>query len=51
MKMQRLGVGLLAVSLAFIGSIAPAQAAGSLTIWVNSGEEAAYKAASEAWAT
>ena len=49
--MQRLGVGLLAVSLAFIGSIAPAQAAGSLTIWVNSGEEAAYKAASEAWAT
>jgi arabinogalactan oligomer/maltooligosaccharide transport system substrate-binding protein len=49
MKMQRLGVGLLGVSLAFFGSIAPAQAAGGLTIWVNSGEEAAYKAASAAW--
>jgi arabinogalactan oligomer/maltooligosaccharide transport system substrate-binding protein len=30
--------------------MAPAQAAGGLTIWVNSGEEAAYKAASAAWA-
>lgn len=47
--MQRLGVGLLGVSLAFFGSIAPAQAAGGLTVWVNSGEEAAYKAASAAW--
>ncbi len=50
MKLQRLGVGLLGVSLAFFGSIAPAQAAGTLTIWVNSGEEAAYKAASADWA-
>lgn len=50
MKLHRLGVGLLGVSLAFFGSIAPAQAAGSITVWVNSGEEAAYKAASAAWA-
>ena len=50
MKLQRLGVGLLGVSLAFFGSIAPAQAAGSITVWVNSGEEAAYKAASADWA-
>jgi arabinogalactan oligomer/maltooligosaccharide transport system substrate-binding protein len=49
MKMQRLGVGLLGVSLAFFGSMAPAQAAGNLTIWVLSGEEAAYKAATAAW--
>lgn len=48
--MRRLGVSLLGVSLAFFGSIAPAQAAGGLTIWVNSGEEAAYKAASASWA-
>ena len=50
MKLHRLGVGLLGVSLAFFGSIAPAQAAGSITVWVNSGEEATYKAASAAWA-
>ena len=50
MKLHRLGVGLLGVSLAFFGLTAPAQAAGSLTIWVNSGEEAAYKAASADWA-
>lgn len=48
--MRRLGVSLLGVSLVFFGSMAPAQAAGGLTIWVNSGEEAAYKAASAAWA-
>jgi arabinogalactan oligomer/maltooligosaccharide transport system substrate-binding protein len=29
--------------------MAPAQAAGSITVWVNSGEEASYKAASAAW--
>ena len=50
MKLHRMGVGLLGVSLAFFGSIAPAQAAGSITVWVNSGEEAAYKAASASWA-
>jgi arabinogalactan oligomer / maltooligosaccharide transport system substrate-binding protein len=50
MKLQRLGVGLLGVSLALFGTIAPAQAAGTLTVWVNSGEEAAYKAASADWA-
>ncbi len=50
MKLQRLGVGLLGVSLALFGAIAPAQAAGSLTVWVNTGEEAAYKAASADWA-
>jgi arabinogalactan oligomer/maltooligosaccharide transport system substrate-binding protein len=50
MKLHRLGVGLLGVSLAFFGSMAPAQAAGSITVWVNSGEEATYKAASAAWA-
>lgn len=50
MKLHRLGVGLLGVSLAFFGSVAPAQAAGTLTVWVNSGEEAAYKAASADWA-
>jgi maltose-binding protein MalE len=49
MKLHRLGVGLLGVSLAFFGSMAPAQAAGSITVWVNSGEEASYKAASAAW--
>jgi maltose-binding protein MalE len=49
MKLHRLGVGLLGVSLAFFGSMAPAQAAGSITVWVNSGEEAPYKAASAAW--
>ena len=48
--MRRLGVSLLGVSLVFFGSMAPAQAAGGLTIWVNSGEEAAYKAASASWA-
>jgi len=50
MKLQRIGVGLLAVSMAFMGSIAPAQASGAITIWVNTGEEAAYKAASADWA-
>ena len=50
MKLQRLGVFLLGVSLAILGSMVPAQAAGSITVWVNSGEEAAYKAASAAWA-
>jgi arabinogalactan oligomer/maltooligosaccharide transport system substrate-binding protein len=51
MKLQRLGVGLLGVSLALFGAIAPAQAAGkSLTVWVNSGEDLAYKAASADWA-
>lgn len=50
MKKQRLGVGLLSAALLVFGSIAPAQAAGTLTIWVNSGEEAAYKAASADWA-
>ena len=50
MKLQRLGVFLLGVSLAIFGSMVPAQAAGSITVWVNSGEEATYKAASAAWA-
>lgn len=50
MKLQRLGVFLLGVSLAIYGSMVPAQAAGSITVWVNSGEEATYKAASAAWA-
>ncbi|MSX65706.1 MAG: extracellular solute-binding protein [Actinobacteria bacterium] len=50
MKLHRLGVGLLGVSLAFFGSIAPAQAAGTLTIWVNTGDADAYKAASSDWA-
>ncbi len=50
MKLQRLGVFLLGVSLAVFGSMVPAQAASSITVWVNSGEEAAYKAASAAWA-
>jgi maltose-binding protein MalE len=50
MKMQRLGVFLLGVSLVIFGSMVPAQAAGSITVWVNSGEEATYKAASAAWA-
>ena len=50
MKLHRLGVGLLGVSLALFGSVVPAQAAGTLTIWVNSGEEAPYKEASAAWA-
>ncbi|CAB4928846.1 unannotated protein [freshwater metagenome] len=50
MKLHRIGVGLLALSMAFIGSIAPAQASGAITVWVNSGEEAAYKAASADWA-
>ena len=48
MKLQRLGVFLLGVSLAIFGSMVPARAAGSITVWVNSGEEAAYKAASAA---
>ena len=51
MKLQRLGVFLLGVSLAIFGSMVPAQAAGSITVWVNSGEEAAYKAASAAWSS
>ena len=51
MKLQRLGVFLLGVSLAIFGSMVPAQAAGSITVWVNSGEEATYKAASAAWAS
>ncbi len=50
MKLQRLGVCLLGVSLALVGSVMPAQAAGTLTVWVNSGEEASYKAASADWA-
>jgi maltose-binding protein MalE len=50
MKMQRLGEFLLGVSLVIFGSMVPAQAAGSITVWVNSGEEATYKAASAAWA-
>jgi len=50
MKLQRLGAGLLGVSIALFGSVVPAQAAGTLTVWVNSGEEAAYKAASASWA-
>ena len=50
MKLQRLGVFLLGVSLVIFGSMVPAQAAGSITVWVNSGEEATYKAASAAWA-
>lgn len=50
MKLQRLGAGLLGVTLAIFGSIVPAQAAGTLTVWVNSGEEAAYKSASADWA-
>ena len=48
--MQRLGEFLLGVSLVIFGSMVPAQAAGSITVWVNSGEEATYKAASAAWA-
>ena len=50
MRKSRLGVGLLSAALLAFGSIAPAQAAGTLTIWVNSGDEAAYKAASADWA-
>ena len=50
MKLRRLGVGLLGASLVLFGSIAPAQAAGTLTIWVNGGDESAYKAASSDWA-
>jgi arabinogalactan oligomer/maltooligosaccharide transport system substrate-binding protein len=50
MRKHRLGVGLLSAALLVFGSIAPAQAAGTLTIWVNSGEEAAYKAAASDWA-
>jgi len=49
MRIRRLGVGLLGLSLALSGAIAPAQAASTLTVWVNSGEEAAYKAASADW--
>jgi len=50
MKLRRLGVGLLGASLALFGSIAPAHAASTLTIWVNSGDADAYKAASSDWA-
>jgi arabinogalactan oligomer/maltooligosaccharide transport system substrate-binding protein len=50
MRKSRLGVGLLSAALLAFGSIAPAQAAGTLTIWVNSGDEAAYKSASADWA-
>ena len=50
MKKHQLVVGFLSAALLVFGSTAPAQAAGSLTIWVLSGEEAAYKAASSAWA-
>lgn len=50
MRTRRLGVGLLGLALVLAGSVAPAQAASTLTIWVNSGEEAIYKSASADWA-
>ena len=50
-KVLRLGVGLLVGSMMAAGLSVPAQAAGTLTIWVNSGEEATFKSASAAWAS
>ena len=50
MKLKHLGVGILGASLALFGATVPAQAAGTLTIWVNTGEEATYKAAAADWA-
>lgn len=50
MKLRHVGVGLLGFSIALLGVTVPAHAAGTLTIWVNGGEEATYKAASASWA-
>ncbi len=50
MKLRHVGVGLLGLSIALTGAVVPAHAAGTLTIWVNGGEEATYKAAAASWA-
>ncbi|CAB4336439.1 unannotated protein [freshwater metagenome] len=50
MKIRHIGVALLGLALTLAGTVMPAQAASTLTVWVNSGEEAAYKAASADWA-